>query len=58
MEFKAKIKDGILEIYPKVEKKKNGDVIIYALNPALIQEKKNEILMKLAMGEKVELEKE
>ena len=62
MEFKAKLVDGVLEIFPEVEhiKNKEGgtDVIVHALNPSVIMEKKVEILQKLALGEKVNIEVE
>lgn len=62
MEYKAKLIDGVLEIFPKVEKKTNSnggtDVTVHMPSPSTILATKMEILNKLARGEKVEIEKE
>ena len=59
MEFEATLKNGILEVFPVIEKipnKEGGtDIVVHALNPALIQKAKSEIIQKLAMGIPVEL---
>ena len=57
-EFRAVIKNGVLEILPFVEKKQNAgggtDVIVHAPNISMINEFKQEILNRLAAGETVE----
>jgi len=55
-EYKASFRKGKLEITPHVEKKANGNVIIHMISPNRIQRFKNEIAMKIARGEEVELD--
>lgn len=60
MEFKAKLINGLVEIFPKVESIPNGnggnDIVVHALNPSAVILAKMEVLNKLARGEKVDLE--
>ena len=52
--FKASFKNGVLRIHPHTERDADGNLTIHALNPEVEQRAKNEILMKMAKGEKVD----
>lgn len=58
MEFQAQIVDGILKIKPNIVYSTNAqggtDAVVHALSPQAEVEAKNEILRKLAYGEKIE----
>lgn len=54
-EFKAVMKDGVLKIKPNVTKDEKGNVTVHALDPATEAKAKNEILRKMALGEKVNI---
>lgn len=60
MEFQAQLVDGVLKIKPNVVYSTNAqggtDATVHTLTPTAEVEMKNEILRKLAYGEKVNLE--
>ncbi len=62
MEFKAKFVDGVLNVYPVVESTPNAnggnDIVVHALTPTAVQEAKQEILMKMALGQAVDIKVE